>query len=285
MNLGCVPQSAFARLGPAEPLTPVVLAVPHAGRAYDPALLDAARLPLAALETIEDRHADRLIDAAVAAGAVALVAHAPRALVDLNRDPREIDPVLLRTEERPADLRMTDKVAGGLGVIPSRIAAGGAVWRQPLAWAEIAARLEAVHAPYHAAIAQALDAAQRRHGHAVLIDCHSMPPLPAPSRARLVVGDRYGASAAPGYAAAALATARHAGLGALCNRPYAGGYTLDRHGAPARGRHAVQIEIDRSLYLDASLRAPGPGLAAMQALVAALCAALGALRAFAQAAE
>lgn len=265
-------EAPFVRLGPAGAPTPLVIAVPHAGRVYPAALLAASRLPRAALETIEDRYADLLVADAVAAGAVAIVATAARALVDLNRDPREIDPRIVR-EAGTLDMRASDKVAGGLGAVPSRIAAGGQVWKRPLPAAEIARRLAVVHRPYHAALADAIDAAILRHGVAVLLDCHSMPSLDR-GEATVVVGDRHGQSAAPGYVDAAIAAAEGQGARTARNRPYAGGYTLERHGRPRFGCHAVQIEIDRALYLDRASLSPGDGIAASRALVACIAAAL-----------
>jgi N-formylglutamate amidohydrolase len=263
------------RLGPPGAATPLVIAVPHAGRHYPRALLDAARLPRHALETIEDRHADLLVADAVVAGAVAIVARVARACIDLNRDPREVDPASVRrTPDDAAGWLETEKVAGGLGIVPSRIATGGAVWKRPLDPAEVARRIAEIHAPYHQAIAAALDAAQARHGHAVLLDCHSMPPLGPVGAARIVIGDRHGASAAPRYAAAVERVVARHDLACARNRPYAGGFTLDRHGAPRTGRHALQIEFDRSLYLNAGLRLPGPGLASAQGLLAEIAEAL-----------
>lgn len=268
-------RASYSRLGPADARTPIVIAVPHAGRHYPAALIAAARLPREALETIEDRHADLLVADAVAAGAVAIVAGTARAFVDLNRDPREVDPSIVRRAPGDAGRWIdSEKVAGGLGVVPSRIAAGGAVWRHPLDPDEIVARIEAVHRPYHDAISVALDAARARHGVAVLIDCHSMPPLGGHAAARVVLGDRHGASAGPSYVRAASEAVHAHGLAVAWNRPYAGGFTLDRHGAPGRGRHAVQVEVDRTLYLDPTLRRPGHGLADTRALVARIAGAV-----------
>jgi N-formylglutamate amidohydrolase len=237
----------YARLGQVGARSPLVIAVPHAGRLYPSEMLAAARLPQHALETIEDRHADRLVADAVQAGAVAIVARMARACIDLNRDEREIDPALLGGPAEPGALLASMKVAGGLGVIPSRIAAGGAVWARPLGGAEIERRMAEIHRPYHAAIAQAMDEAAAVHGVAILIDCHSMPPLGGRSGgAQLVIGDRHGRSAEPRFVAA----------------------------APRAGRHAIQIEVDRSLYLDAMLRTPTDGLARMRRLIAAIAAAL-----------
>jgi N-formylglutamate amidohydrolase len=259
-----------------------VIAVPHAGRAYPPAMLAAARLPRAALETIEDRYADLLIADAVADGAVAIVARLARAYVDLNRDPRELDPAILAVPPDAGAVVASQKTAGGLGVVPSRIASGGAVWRRPLDAADIAARLTA-HAAYHLAISAALEAALACHGRAILIDCHSMPPLAG--GARLVIGDRHGTSAAKRFVEAATGAAIGSGHLVARNSPYAGGHTLDRHGRPQEGRHAIQIEIDRTLYLDGGQRDPGPGLPGMRGALATIAAAVGETDEFALAAE
>ncbi len=266
---------AYSRLGQVGARTPLVIAVPHAGRHYPRALLAAARLPLAALETIEDRHADLLVTQTVQAGAVAIVARMARAFVDLNRDEREIDPAILAEAPPPGTLLNSAKVSGGLGVVPSRIAAGGAVWQRPFAAEAIEARMVLVHRPYHAAVAAALDEALAVHGVAILLDCHSMPSIAGPGpRPQVVIGDRHGRSAAPHLVDAASCAARRMGLTVARNAPYAGGHTLDRHGRPRAGVHAMQIEIDRALYLDAAHRAPGPELAMAQRLLAAIGSAL-----------
>jgi len=264
---------AYSRLGQVGARTPLVIAVPHAGRHYPRTMLDAARLPLEALETIEDRHADLLIADAVQAGAVAIVARMARAFVDLNRDEREIDPTMLDHASAPGTLLPSAKVSGGLGVVPSRIAAGGLVWKRAFTADAIEARLALAHRPYHAAISEALDEALAVHGVAILLDCHSMPSIPT-SRAgpgqQIVIGDRHGRSAGARFVAVAARAARLAGLRVALNSPYAGGHTLDRHGRPKAGRHAIQIEIDRALYLDAAQRDPGVGLAEARRTLAAV---------------
>ena len=266
---------AYSRLGQIGARTPLVVAVPHAGRHYPPEMLAAARLPREALETIEDRHCDLLVADMVRAGAVAIVGRMARAFVDLNRDEREIDPAMLSEAVAPGELLATAKVAGGLGVVPSRIAAGGALWRGPLDPRAVEARLALAHRPYHAAIAAALDDAIAVHGVAVLIDCHSMPSIAGPgARPQVVIGDRHGRSAAARLVDAGMRSAQGAGVGVARNHPYAGGHTLDRHGAPRLGRHALQIEIDRALYLDSTQRDPGPGLKATRRLIATIAAAV-----------
>ena len=168
-------EPTFLRIGPETPASPVVLSVPHAGRAYSPALLKASRLPLRTLETLEDRFVDRLVWRAQAAGAVALIACAPRAEIDLNRDEREIDPAMV-VPPPPRMLIQSPRARGGLGLVPTRINGAGSVWRHRIPAAELARRIAEIHAPYHAALERALGAARDRYGIAILLDCHSMPP-------------------------------------------------------------------------------------------------------------
>lgn len=261
----------FRRLGPELPASPVLLSVPHAGRAYSAALLDSARLSRAKLELLEDRLVDRLVWRAVAAGASAVVADVPRAEIDLNRDEREIDPALVVPRPEPSELADSPRTRGGLGLIPARIAGAGAIWRQRIAAAEVARRIAAVHRPYHDALAAGLAAARARFGIAILLDCHSMPPRsPAGGEPRVVLGDRHGASMAPQLVAAAELAVRDAGFRTARNMPYAGGEITARHGRPGEGVHALQMEIDRSLYLAPDLRAPGPGFDRIARLIAAV---------------
>jgi N-formylglutamate amidohydrolase len=250
----------FRRIGPSPAALPVVLSVPHAGRAYSPALLRASRLPLVRLETLEDRLVDQLVLLAVEAGATAIVADAPRAEIDLNRDERELDPGMVAPRPRAADLLDTPRTRGGLGLVPARMAGSGAIWRERVAASEIDRRIVTIHRPYHVALRNALEEALRRFGIAVLLDCHSMPPRAvADGEAQVVLGDRHGTSAAPELVAAAERAVREAGYKVARNDPYAGGHITMRHGHPDRGIHAIQIELDRGTYLAPDLRAPGPG--------------------------
>jgi len=271
------PQPPFFRAGPEQPASPVVLSVPHAGRDYGEAVMKASRVPLATLETLEDRLVDRLVWRAVQDGATAFIARTARAEIDLNRDEREIDPALVAPPPPAAGLVQSARTRGGLGLVPSRIAGAGAIWLHRLSRDELKRRVETVHRPYHLALAAALDAARERFGTAILLDCHSMPPRPMVGGVRpppIVFGDRHGTSIAPALLDAAASAARRSGYASACNAPYAGGYVVTRHGAPAEGIHALQIEIDRSAYLDASLREPGPGFDRAAALIAAVAAAL-----------
>jgi N-formylglutamate amidohydrolase len=274
-----LPQDApFFRAGPEQPATPVVLSVPHAGRAYSAALLRGARVSKSALEALEDRLVDRLVWRAIQDGATAFVALAPRAEIDLNRDEREIDPALIAPPPPASAVLQSARTRGGLGLIPSRISGTGAIWLKRLGHDELRRRVETIHRPFHEAIAEALAAARARFGVAILLDCHSMPPRAAPPGAgpmpTLVFGDRHGTSIAPSLLAAAIAAADRMGYSSSCNSPYAGGYVVSRHGAPAAGIHALQIEIDRSAYLDPTLREAGKGFDRAARLFAALAAAL-----------
>jgi N-formylglutamate amidohydrolase len=269
----------FFRIGPERPASPVVLSVPHAGRDYGAHLLKAARLPQEALETLEDRLVDRLVWRATSAGATAFIARAPRAEIDLNRDEREIDPAMIAPPLPSGNLVQSARTRGGLGLIPSRIAGSGPIWRERIARQELTRRIERIHQPYHAALEAALAAARARFGEAVLLDCHSMPPRHRPDHdgkrmATIVFGDRHGTTIGADLLEAATAASRALGYRTACNAPYAGGYIVGRHGRPQRGVHALQIEIDRSAYLDADLRTPGPGFEGCARLIAAVAQAI-----------
>lgn len=268
-------ESSFRRIGPDAPALPVVLSVPHSGHCYSDALLRASRLPRRILETLEDPLVDRLVWRAAAGGAATLIALAPRAEIDLNRDEREIDPAIIVPPPASASLVQSARTRGGLGLIPSRIAGAGPVWRQRLPATEIARRIATLHRPYHDALAALLEEAHRRYGVAILLDCHSMPArAEGADAAQIVLGDRHGTTIAAGLIDAAAEAVRSAGLTVARNTPYAGGYITARHGRPATGVHSVQIEIDRSLYLAPDMRSPGPGFDRVASLLASVTAAL-----------
>jgi N-formylglutamate amidohydrolase len=227
------------------------------------------------LRPLEDRYADRLIDGAARAGHQVIVAQVARGWIDLNRDEREIDPAMVT--DPVAGSVMTAKVRGGLGLIPRRTAAGGDIWRAGLQLGDVTQRIAEDHRPYHSALAAMLAAAHARFGIAVLLDVHSMPP-PANRRdaasPHLVVGDLYGRAAAARFSWRLIDEARDAGFRTALNTPYAGGHILARHAAPVRGYHAIQLEIGRQLYLDSQLDGCGPGVRAIDHLVARLASAL-----------
>jgi N-formylglutamate amidohydrolase len=255
------------------PASPVVLSVPHAGRNYSTALLRASRLPREKLESLEDRLVDRLVWRAVATGATAIIARSPRAEIDLNRDEREIDPATVVPSPPMRALMLSPRTRGGLGLIPSRIAGSGSIWLHRTPQAEVRRRIEDIYHPYHAALAESLEQTRAAFGVAILLDCHSMPPREA-NQAGLVFGDRHGTSIAPELLDAALAATRAAGFHAVCNVPYAGGHITTCHARPAEGIHALQLEIDRSLYLKEDMRSPGAGFNDVARLVASITTAL-----------
>jgi len=275
-----IEEPLFSTLGPAAPRSPVVLAVPHAGRRYPMGLVEKARVPIARLRALEDRMADGLVELAVAQGATAVVARLARAAIDVNRDPREIDPSMIEEGLALRDVQISSKVRSGLGLFPRRLPACGELWKSRMTMADARTRIETMHVPYHRAIGERLAAARAVFGAAVLIDCHSMPPLPVREHGgpiRIVIGDRFGASASSALIDMVLAVVEGAGLRAARNHPYPGGHSTARHGRPTTGVHALQIEFDRTLYLDATLDQPGPGFAACRQIVADIARQIGAM--------
>lgn len=259
----------FEQAGPEEPQWPVILSVPHAGRAYPPDIADDCRYPPDRLLPLEDRLADLLVTDAFNAGFSGIVATTPRAVIDLNRAERDMDPGMLTAQMVPPPVLST-KARGGLGLIPRRTSALGELWRRRFSPGEISARIEQHHRPYHARITRMMDAAHRRHGMAILLDVHSMPSLPhdmSGEPPKIVVGDRFGRTAGAYLSAIAGAAFEAEGFRVAYNAPYAGGHILEAHSAPQQGRHAIQIEVDRSLYLQADLRSAGDGVAPMARLI------------------
>ncbi|WP_298022421.1 N-formylglutamate amidohydrolase [uncultured Parasphingopyxis sp.] len=265
-------EQGFAVLGPRRPRYPVILSVPHAGRDYPRELLERTRVGASRLKALEDRYVDKLVTPLAQRGFRVFIATRARAWIDLNRSEREIDPEMIHPRPALKAIDHSAKVRGGLGLVPRRLAREGNIYAAPLPAAELSARIGAVHRPYHAALSDALDQARRQFGTAVLLDCHSMPPLrrasgPAPD---IVLGDSNGASAAPAFVTCAADTARAMAFHVAINDPYSGGHILARHGRPELGIHALQLELCRSLYLDFSLEEPGPRFAETAALVEAL---------------
>ncbi|MEO1044540.1 MAG: N-formylglutamate amidohydrolase [Pseudomonadota bacterium] len=269
--------------------SPVLLSVPHAGRRYPDALLDNLRIPAQALQKLEDRYADLLISEALEQGEEALVAMAPRAWIDLNRHPDDLD---RRAISGIAASAAIDRVKGtrrkapnnpygsqrrasvGLGLVPTRLNDYGDIWRNGWTMADITHRISAVHAPYHEAVTERLEQRRAMFGCAILLDVHSMPSLPAEagrpdSPAQILFGDRYGSSAPDALVSRLEQLARDHGFRADRNRPYAGGYILDRHSHCDAAVYAVQVEVDRALYLDRE-GVPGRAIESVRRLIAAL---------------
>ena len=263
---------------------PVLLSVPHSGREYPGWLVAMAYGGRPALTALEDPLVDRLTWRAMARGIGAVVAQAPRAAVDCNRAEDEIDPAVVEGGRRE---RLTARARGGLGIVPARTPHHGFLWRRPITKRQLDERLDQAHRPYHRAIADRLELLADRFGCAILLDCHSMPPPPA-GIAPVIFGDCRGRTADPWVSREAMRIAAECGFAAGLNDPFAGGHVIDRHADPARGIHALQIEIDRRAYLDQRLGAPGPGFDQVACLLEALAVGLGEAllgRQFATAAE
>ncbi len=246
----------------------VVFTVPHAGRDYPPWLVDRLAVTLDRIAPLEDRLADLLVAEVVERGWQTLIARQPRLLIDLNRAETDFDARAVSGARNPA-ARPSHRARGGLGLVPDRLG-GTALWRHPLTAAELAQRIVSTHRVWHAAVDAALTRARESHGQAILVDLHSMPPLPGLAPAQVVIGNRHGASAPDAVVRMAAACFRDAGLRVALNAPYAGAHMLERHGRPSHGISAIQVEIDRRLYLDAALLGPGAGMPRLQGVVADL---------------
>ncbi len=249
---------AFRYSAPRPSPIPVLIAAPHGGRNYPADVLSAMRNPELSCLKLEDRVID-VIAARVAeeTGAALLVADAPRAMIDLNRAESDIDWNMVDGAAGVARLgRPSRRVRTGLGLVPRRLPGTGEVWLRSIQRSELTDRIEHIHRPYHNQLTAMLGALHRRWGAALLLDLHSMPPLPVKRYGdptpKFVIGDRFGASSARALSAAAFTHLEAQHERAVHNRPYAGGYVLDRHAAPDNNIHALQLEICRSIYLDES---------------------------------
>lgn len=235
--------------------SPVIVSIPHAGRIYPQEILDAARVPHAVLQQLEDRWSDLIAEQAGAEGATLVIAQYARAVADCNRAEGQMAWAEVATDLKSQMTAKGQKERAGLGVIPTRLGSAGLLWRHPIDYASWDHRLNLVHRPYHHAIAQQVKRAVYDHGYAVLIDLHSMPSISANRIGhgqKLIVGDLFGTSGADWLSRAAMEMGHKMGLSVGLNRPYAGGYVLERHSAPTRRVFAVQLEWDRSLYLTPS---------------------------------
>jgi N-formylglutamate amidohydrolase len=250
---------------------PVLLSVPHSGRDYPDWLVAMAASGRSSLTTLEDPLVDRLVWRAIQRGCGAVIARTPRAAVDCNRAEDEVDPSVVDGARRG---RVTARARGGLGIVPGRTQQHGFLWRRPIDCEQLEERIAQAHRPYHDSIEHQLCVLVERFGCALLLDCHSMPPPPA-GIPPVVFGDCRGRSADGWVSRDALAIANRCGFEAGLNDPFAGGHVIERHARPARGVHALQIELDRRSYLDRSLRNPGGGFDKAALLIEAIAVELG----------
>ncbi len=263
-----MPQSAFEVSYPEKAQSCVVFASPHSGREYPWSLLRSSVLDEVTIRSSEDAFVDQLFDCAPQFGAAFLKAGAPRAFVDLNRSCDELDPALIEGVRRRGH---NPRVASGLGVIPRVVANGRAIYRGKISMLEAKRRLDEYWHPYHDTLQALLDQALRQHGQAVLIDCHSMPHEAVQGIARsgakrpeIVLGDRFGAAAGADIVDRVEAAFSAAGFIVTRNAPFAGAYVAQAYGRPSRRQHAVQVEIDRGIYMDETLVRPSAHFADVQ---------------------
>lgn len=234
------------------PAAPVLFASPHSGSHYPASMQEALCVPLIDVRRTEDAFIDELFAGAPALGASLVAARYGRSVVDLNRDPHELDAAMFHDGPPRPCAPPTARVEAGLGCLPRVGARGEAIYGRLLSRAEGEERLVHIHDAYHLHLAAELDTLRRAHGQALLIDCHSMPSQ-QPGRRPLtdiVLGDRFGSSADPRLMARIERSFRAQGFSVARNAPYAGGYTTRRYGRPRRGIHALQVEINRGLYMD-----------------------------------
>ena len=257
----------------------LVFATPHSGRCYPDALMAATDLDAHAIRGSEDAFVDRLIETAPGHGIPVIGARFARAYIDVNREPWELDPRMF-AEELPSFARGRGaRVSAGLGAIARIVREGQEIYARKLTFAEAAARVNAVHVPYHAALTDLIARANAVAGLAVLLDWHSMPreatgPSGSGPRPDIVLGDRFGASCSPAIARRVEREISALGYRVIRNTPYAGGYTTEHYGRPRDGVHALQIEISRALYLDERNLTPSGGFAALHRDVSRLAATL-----------
>ena len=240
-----------------EPVTqtiPFVFNSPHSGRIYPPEFLASSSLDALAIRRSADHFVDELFADAPELGAPLLVAHFPRAYLDVNREPYELDPRMF-DGPLPSYVNIGSmRVAGGLGTIPRIVAENMEIYRRRLPVGEAMSRIETIYKPYHSCLRKLIARTHARFGTGILIDCHSMPGNIRLSgsdiRPDFIIGDRYGTSASVELSRAAMHFLEGMGFAAVRNKPYAGGFITEHYGRPVRGLHGLQIEINRSLYVD-----------------------------------
>jgi len=272
MNEAAEYRAAYRLERPETRVGSVIVASPHSGRHYPWGFVRKTMLDDRAIRSSEDAFVDILVAAAPALGAPLLAAEYPRAFLDLNRAPDELDPAVIDGVVRGA---VNPRISSGLGVIPRVVAGGRVIYRGKLSRAEAEDRVARVWHPYHACLEGLVQEALAEVGQAVLLDFHSMPHealdalsrKPGQSRPEVVLGDRFGASAAPHIVDRLEAAFTAAGLTVSRNTPFAGAYIAQHYGRPSRGRHAVQVEIDRSLYMNEQLIRPNGNFQGVKRLI------------------
>ncbi|UMY19751.1 N-formylglutamate amidohydrolase [Methylobacterium organophilum] len=246
----------FAIDEPAAHTLPFVFNTPHSGAVYPPDFLAASRLDALALRRSEDAYVDRLFAPVVALGAPLMRANFPRAYLDVNREPYELDPRMFHGRLPPFANTRSMRVAGGLGTVPRIVADGQEIYRERLPVEEAVQRIEQLYKPYHRTLRGLIQRTVRQFGRAILIDCHSMPSSSLgrdeSANADFVLGDRFGTACSEALTQGFEAQLRARGYKVVRNKPYAGGFITEHYGEPNLNRHTLQIEINRALYMNES---------------------------------
>ncbi len=252
----------FEILRPVDHRAPIVFNSPHSGRYYPEAFLKRSRLDSVAIRRSEDMMVDELFRPVVDCGAPLVRALYPRAYLDVNREPFELDPKMFSGRLPSFANSGSLRVAGGLGTIPKVVCDTAAIYRAPWPVDHALQRIDAIYRPYHEALRRILAQTHVAFGSAILIDCHSMPSIQrngggrgrgggeGKARPDFVLGDRFGTSCMPALVERAAASLRSLGYTVCRNKPYAGGFITEHYGRPHRGLHALQIEVNRALYMD-----------------------------------
>lgn len=260
---------------PASHATPFVFCSPHSGRHYPRILLESSRLDALALRKSEDVYVDELFSGVTDLGAPMIAARFPRAYVDVNREPYELDPELFGSQLPSYANGQSIRVAGGLGTIARIVADGEEIYHTPPSLPAALERIERLYRPFHADLSDQLERARARFGVAILIDCHSMPSAAmnhaAGARPDVVIGDRFGASCDQRLTRLVRDQLQRLGYHAQLNRPYAGGFITEHYGRPSMGVHALQIELNRALYVDEATLRPTKRFGQLQLDLTALC--------------
>lgn len=253
----------YTVIEPSGQTIPFVFNVPHAGAVYPASFLAVSRLDAMALRRSEDAFVDELFASVTDLGAPLMTARFPRAYLDLNREPYELDSRMFDGRLPPFANTRSMRVAGGLGTIPRIVADGQEIYGSRLPVEEALHRIEWLYKPYHRELRQLVRRTSQTFGHAILIDCHSMPSSSVSrdegAKADIVLGDRYGTSCATPLIDLVEAALRGRGYTVVRNKPYAGGFITEHYGEPALARHALQIELNRGLYMDERRLQKKPG--------------------------
>ena len=251
------PSTAFDIRHPETRSVPLVFASPHSGRNYPPDFVAGAPLDPVALRRSEDSFVDDLFAAAPAYGAPLLRALFPRAFIDANREPFELDQGMFSDRLPDYVNTASNRVAAGLGTIAKVVSSGQDIYPEKLTFTEAAKRIDAYYRPYHKALETLIDETRQKFGYCVVVDCHSMPSIGGPldpdagrGRAEFIIGDCFGSTCAPYITDAIERTISGFGYIVSRNKPFAGGFTTRHYGRPRDGVHTVQIEINRALYMD-----------------------------------